>query len=137
SSGSGSSGAVPPGATDGDTSHCVNGRQFDPAILYFAPACVPGTPGGAFGDNGGATYSGVSATEITFVDYITNYGAEGNAILAAGGLLETYEAGVQLDKAYEAFLNSHYNFYGRKVHIIPYQGQCTSLPPDSNCLTQE
>lgn len=135
--GSTSAGALPPGATDGDTSHCVNGRQFDPAILYFAPPCVPGTQGGSFGDNGGATYTGVSATEITFVDYITNYGAEGNAILAAGGLLETYEAGIQLDKAFEAFLNSHYNFYGRKIHIVPYQGQCTSLPPDANCLTQE
>ena len=129
--------ALPPGVSDGDTSHCVNGRQFDPTIIYFAPPCVPGQPGAPFGDNGGATYQGVSATDITLVDYLTNYGPEGNAILSSEGLLETYDAGVVLDKAFETFLNEHYNFYGRKVHIVPYQGECSSLPPDTNCLVQE
>src|SRR5581483_10398888 len=124
-------------AVAGDTSHCVNGREFDPAIAYWAPPCVAGTPGAVYRNNGGATYQGVSATQITIVDYITDYGAEVNQILKAEGLLETYDDAKILDKAFEKFINDHYVLYGRKVHIVPYQGTCQSVPPDYACLTQE
>src|SRR4051794_40345476 len=63
-------------ATAQDTAHCVAGRTFDPALAYFAPPCVPGTPGGPYPDNGGATYQGVTKDAITIVDYVSNYGAE-------------------------------------------------------------
>jgi hypothetical protein len=134
SSGGGSS-AVPGAA--GDTSHCVNGREFDPAIAYWAPPCTPGTVGAKSVDNGGSTYQGVTKDQITIVDYLTNYGAEVNAILQAQGTLETYEQGVVLDKAFENFINSKYVLYGRKVKIIPYQGKCQSVPPDKKCLIPE
>lgn len=127
----------PPGVPAGDTSHCVENRQYDPAIAYWAPPCVPGTPGGAFKNNGGKTYRGVSATEIVFVDYITNYGAEVNAILEAQGNLIKYEDAKIFDKAVETFINEKYQLYGRKVKIIPYQGQCQSVPPKKDCLLPE
>ncbi|MCU1450698.1 MAG: hypothetical protein JWP02_2868, partial [Acidimicrobiales bacterium] len=57
----GRAGALPPGVASGDTSHCVGGRQYDPAIAYWAPPCVPGVPGSPFPNNGGATGQGVTA----------------------------------------------------------------------------
>ncbi|MEY2427068.1 MAG: hypothetical protein QOI61_2640 [Actinomycetota bacterium] len=124
------------GAT-GDTTHCVNGRTFNASISYYAPPCVPGTPGGAFSNNGGATAPGVSSNQITIVDYVSNYGAEVNAILAAQGTLVTYQDALVMDKAWENFLNKNYVLYGRKVKIITYQGQCQSVPPDKPCLLPE
>lgn len=127
----------PPGVPAGDTSHCVEGRQFDPAIAYWAPPCVPGVPGAPFKNNGGKTYRGVTATEIVIVDYVTNYGAEVNAILEAQGNLIKYEDAKIYDKAVETFINANYQLYGRKLKIITYQGQCTSVPPDKQCLLPE
>jgi hypothetical protein len=131
------SGAPPGAEASGDTSHCVNGREFDPAIAYWAPPCVPGTPGAAGGNNGGATYQGVSGDTITLIDYISNYGAEVNAILQAQGTLLTYEDAKVLDTAWMNFINTHYVLYGRKVNIVTYQGKCQSVPPDYPCLISE
>ncbi|MDQ1438687.1 MAG: hypothetical protein QOK43_2316 [Acidimicrobiaceae bacterium] len=128
---------APPGVTEGDTTHCVSGHTFDPALAYYAPPCVPGTPGGAFKNNGGKTYRGVTPTEITIVDYVTNYGAEVNAILEAQHNLIKYEDAKVFDKAIETFVNKHYVLFGRKLKIITYQGQCTSVPPDTKCLFPE
>jgi hypothetical protein len=133
----GGAGGIPPGVAEGDTTHCVKGRQFDPAIAYWAPPCVPGLPGAPFRNNGGKTYDGVTATQVTIVDYISNYGAEVNAILSAEGLLETYDMGKVIDKTFETFINSKYSLYGRKVKIITYAGQCQSVPPDKKCLLPE
>jgi len=127
-------GSVTGGATD--VSHCIGGREFNPAIDYFAPPCTPGLVGGSY-PNGGGTYAGVTASTVTIVDYITNYGAEVNAIDQAQGTLETYPEAEQLDGAWENFINSHYVLWGRKVHIVAYQGQCQSVPPDLQCLLPE
>lgn len=129
---------VPPGVDiGGDTTHCVNGRQFDPAIAFWAPPCVPGTIGATGVANGGSTYQGVSDSEIVLVDYVSNYGAEVNAILQAQGSLVTYEDAKVLDAAWERFINERYVLYGRKVKIITYQGQCQSVPPNYSCLIPE
>ena len=142
-SGAAASGGLKPGGgaaagAGGDTTHCVQGREFDPAIVYFAPPCVAGSVGGAYaGDNGGATYQGVSSHEIKIVDYVSNYGAEVNAILQAEGLLVTYEQAKAFDTAMASFINGHYVLYGRKVSITTYSGQCQSVPPDYGCLIPE
>jgi hypothetical protein len=127
----------PPGVLPGDTSHCVDGRQWDPTIAYWAPPCVPGKPGAAYPTNGGNTYRGVSAKEIVIVDYVSNYGAEVNAILEAQGNLLKYESAKVLDKAWQTFINARYQLYGRKIRIVTYQGQCQSVPPDKSCLLPE
>ena len=124
-------------AAAGDTAHCVAGRTFDPGLAYFSPPCVPGTPGGAYPDNGGNTAPGVTKDSVTIVDYVSNYGAEVNAILQAEGLLVTYDDAKKVDAAYENFLNSKFVFYGRHLKIVTYAGQCTSVPPDKQCLIPE
>src|SRR5207249_3962019 len=55
--GTGATASVPAVAA-GDTSHCVNGKQFALAHFHYAPPCVPKFSG----NNGGATYQGVTAT---------------------------------------------------------------------------
>src|SRR5205823_3010492 len=50
----------------GDTSHCRNGKQFALAGFVAAPPCQPTFSGG---DNGGATYPGVTKSQITVVYY--------------------------------------------------------------------
>jgi len=130
--------ALPPGvSTSGDTSHCVAGREFDPNIAYWAPPCVPGTPGGPSANNGGATAPGVTADAVTVVNYVTNYGAEVNAILKAQGQLVTADDARPFDSAMQNFINKHFVLYGRKVKVITYQGQCRSVPPDLPCLIAE
>src|SRR5437660_871966 len=74
---------------------------------------------------------------LIIVDYVSNYGAEVNAILLAEGQLVTYADSKPFDAAMEKFINDHYMLYGRKVKIITYSGQCTSVPPDYNCLLPE
>jgi hypothetical protein len=124
-------------AVAGDTTHCKAGREYDPAIAWWAPPCVPGTPGGAYPSNGGATYQGVTKDTITIVDYVTDYGAEVNAILQAQGQLVTYEQANAFDRVMETFMNRYHVFYGRKVQIRTYQGQCQSVPPNLQCLLPE
>ena len=121
-----------------DTSHCVAGRQFDPALDYFAPPCVAGAPGAAYpGDNGGATWQGVTKDTIEIVTYIPDNGTEVDTILKAQGL---YYSTAQVDifnASYAKFINEHYNLSGRKIHFDSYQGTCTNGPPDYQCLNGE
>jgi hypothetical protein len=137
SGGSGPLTSTPPGVIGGDTGHCVGGREFDTKIAYWAPACVPGTPGATGLDNGGATSMGVTANEITIVNYNGDPGAEVDAIQQAQGLYESYQQSVVLNKAFENFINKEYVLYGRHVHVISYQGGCQEVPPDTNCLIPE
>jgi hypothetical protein len=131
--GGGGGGAVPAG----DTSHCVGGRQFDPAVDYFAPPCVPGKPGARVGDNGGKTSFGVSGDTITVVHYIPDYGAEVNAILRAQGLFYGADEARVVNAAFVNFMNSRYQLYGRKIKIETFQGTCRTVPPDLQCLIGE
>lgn len=121
----------------GDTSHCVNGREFSTTLAWYAPPCTPGTIGVADPANGGATYSGVTGNSITIVDYVTNYGPEVNAILQAQGQYVSYSDEQLWDQAMTKFINSHFVLYGRSVKFVTYQGKCQSVPPDTTCLTAE
>jgi len=120
-------------APTGDTSHCIDGRQFDPAIDYYAPPCAPKFTG----KNPGATYQGVTADTIKIVSYYGSGDPAVNEILKAQ---KTYvaapDAKRQLDK-FEAFVNSHYELYGRKIQVDQFEGQCKTIPPDITCLRSE
>lgn len=138
----GSGGVSPTGgltvnAIGTSTAHCVDGRQFAPSIDYYAPPCVPGTVGAVDTANGGATFSGVSGNRIEVVNYVADYGAEVDAILQAQGLYYTAAQATAWNAADEAFLNSHYQLYGRKIHIDTYQGTCQTVPPDYTCLINQ
>ena len=120
-----------------DTSHCVAGRQFDPSIDYYAPPCVPGVPGAAYPNNGGATTTGVSSNRIEMVQYVPDYGSEVDAILKVEGQFYNTANAAKADAAFQKFINAHYELYGRQVHIDAYQGTCQSVPPDYPCLIGE
>lgn len=130
--------AGPPAAAAaaGDTSHCVQGRQYSPALDFFAPPCVPGKPG-APAANPGATSMGVTGDRIDIVHYIPDYGAEVNAILRAQGLFYGAREAEVANKGFQDFLNTRYNLHGRKIRIITYQGTCRTVPPDLPCLIGE
>lgn len=138
SSASGAPAALPPGAkATGDTSHCVAGRQYDPAIFAWAPACVPKFSG----DNGGKTSDhGVTKDTITVVGIYPNYGTAVNQILQAQGSLPTTSGQAAMYKAVADFINSHYELYGRKIVMKQHVLHCGSGGqgvPDNACLRNE
>lgn len=120
-------------AASGDTSHCVGGKQFD--VLLNAPACIPKWPEGA--DNGGATYTGVTADKIRIVvwEYVANQAS--NSILATQGLATTPEDRAALDAAAKAFIDEHYETYGRELEIIRVATECPTSPQDVPKCKQE
>ena len=121
----------------GDKTHCVSGREFDPSIDYYAPMCVPGTPGGPYTNNGGQTWQGVTNNTIEVVNYVADYGAEVDQILKAQGAYYNSQAAQSWNKAFVNFMNTHYNLWGRKIHVDTVQGTCQTVPPDYSCLTAE
>ena len=125
-----------PSAVAADTSHCVDGRQFDPKIEFFAPPCVAGKPG-VPAANAGATSLGVTKDKITIVHYIPDYGAEVNAILRAQGLFYDASNARIANAAFQSFMNTRYNLSGRKIEIKTFQGTCRTVPPDLQCLIPE
>ncbi len=134
---SGPGGGTTSAAATGDTKHCVDGRQFDPAIDYYAPPCVAGIPGADFPDNGGQTWQGVDDKTIELVVYVADYGAEVDQILKAQGLYYNADNAKVWNAAYEKFINTHYQLYGRKIHIDTVQGGCRTVPPDYPCLIKD
>ena len=132
-----SAGGATAAGIGGDTSHCVSGRQFDPSIDYFAPPCVPGTLGAANVNNGGATWQGVTDKQIELVVYVADYGAEVDQILKAQGLYYNAGDAKTWNEAYAKFINSHYQLYGRQLHIDTVQGGCRTVPPDYPCLIKD
>jgi hypothetical protein len=129
----GTAGGTTGGPAGGDTSHCRGGRQFDPAIDFYAPPCTPTFSG----DNGGATYQGVTGDKVTIVRYL----GKGND--AVDAILKAQDAFVELDqyKAFHVaatkFINDSYELYGRQVEIKTVQGTCETIPPDVACLRNE
>src|SRR5205823_13377647 len=78
----GGTGGGAAGEAAGDVSHCKAGRQFDPAIDFFAPPCVAKW---AAGNNGGSTYQGVSGTTIKVIRYYDHLNDAINTLLKASG----------------------------------------------------
>ncbi|HUR78167.1 MAG TPA: hypothetical protein VMZ22_09495 [Acidimicrobiales bacterium] len=122
-------------AATGDTKHCVNGKQFSAAIYPWAPPCVAKFDG----DNGGATYRGVTPNEIKVVVMSGNYGAAVEAALqAAGG--STPEQAQAAVAANQDFINARFELYGRKVKMVWRKFRCGTGgegPPEDQCLRNE
>lgn len=121
------------GPAPGDTRHCVGGRQFDPAIDYFAPPCVA-TVGA---NTTGATYRGVTGKTITIVNYFPQGNAAVDASLRVQGLYVSIAQQRAWDAAAQDFINARYELYGRTVSITTVQGTCAVFPPDTACLRNE
>ena len=135
-----------------DRSHCdANGFQIGPSA--YMPLCAPVWKGG---NNGGATMTGVSATEIRYVFYAAKADPQVNAILSTQGLAASKHDQCAAWAAFDKAINKRWEFYGRKAvtldgpgnhkgstqsgcdaHYPHYQGQCTLTPPDPPCLRAE
>jgi hypothetical protein len=111
----------------GDTSHCTDdGRQHD--VLYFAPPCATRW---ADGDNGGATYRGVTADKVRVVVFAEQRNEAVTQILSAEGLRDSRDTEEQFMRAAQDFLNSRYEFHGREVELVMYRAaRCPETPPD-------
>jgi hypothetical protein len=119
----------------GDTSHCRNGKQFALAGFVAAPPCQPAFSGG---DNGGATYPGVTKTQITVVYYRVKDNPAVNAALGNTGVVPTTPQLVAFLAAEQSFINSHYELWGRKIKIEQYQSpSCAGSPPSDDCFRQD
>jgi hypothetical protein len=114
----------------GDTSHCVDGFQFD-VLITRGPPCQPKFSG----DNGGATYQGVTADTVKVIYFESAPNEQVNTILGAKGLAASKEDTDAALKAYTDFLNSHYELWGRKIELEHVVGDCPTTPPDyDKCL---
>lgn len=126
---SGGSGAAAGGgggaqAVAGDTSHCKDGKQM--GIIRNPPPCVPKF----VGNNGGATYQGVTDTEIKVVYFSSKPSEAVDAVLAPQGLATTEQQNIESMQAYFDFMNKHLETYGRKLKMIRVVGDCPTTPPD-------
>ncbi len=117
--------------TTGDTSHCVNGKQF--GELAVAPPCIPKYTG----KNAGATSTGVTADEVKIVWYQAKDNPTVTGVLRPLGLAQSREDERVFLSAAEEFINKHFELYGRKVKIETFEGQCNYAPPDVPCLRSE
>lgn len=121
----------------GDTSHCVNGRQFDPALYAYAPPCAPKF----VGNNGGTTAKrGVTKDTIKVIFMRGNYGVAVNTALQASGTSPSTPDLTAFVQTAVSFINAKYELYGRKISIEVYQIQCGTGgqgPPDNECLRNE
>ncbi|HUR78254.1 MAG TPA: hypothetical protein VMZ22_09930 [Acidimicrobiales bacterium] len=131
----GSGGVGGGGAAAGSTAHCKDGQQFKLVLNNPAP-CVPKFSG----DNGGATYQGVTKDAIKVIRFRAQPNEQVDAILAKKGLVATAEEDAAFQAAALNFVNKHYEFYGRKLVIEEVMGACPTTPPDydaCNAAAQE
>jgi hypothetical protein len=115
----------------GDTSHCVKGRQF--GDYSSAPICVAKFTG----NNGGATYTGVTATTIKLVYFREKDNPVVKGILQSQGLYSDPADQQRFMQAMEDFINKKYELYGRKVKIDFWTSPCQASPPDDSCLRND
>jgi hypothetical protein len=131
--GGGGGGATGEAAATGDTSHCKDGRQFDPAIYYYAPKCAPKFTG----KNPGPTYQGVTDTEVKVIVYRGKPNPQVDAILDAIGSNPPDDWVTDFMERTTEFINQKYEFYGRKLKVEEFRGTCDTVPPNYVCLRGE
>ena len=124
-------GGTTTGAAAGDTSHCVKGKQF--GDYSSAPTCVPKFTG----NNGGATYGGVTATTIKLVYFREKDNPVVKGILQSQGLYSDPADQQRFMQSMEEFINKKYELNGRKVKIAFWSSPCQASPPDDSCLRND
>ncbi len=83
-----------------------------------APPCVPAHTG----DNGGATYQGVTGDKIRVAVYLAQGNPAADAILAAAGADDDREEVIAQHEQYREFYLAHYEQYGRDVELVYIDG---------------
>lgn len=133
----GASAAVPGAVAGvkGDISHCKDGQQIKLIVTNPAP-CTPKFSG----DNGGATYQGVTKDTIKVIRVTAKPNQAVDAILAAKGLGTTEEETKAFDTAAWNFVQKYYETYGRKIVWENVVMDCPTTPPNydlCNAAAQE
>jgi hypothetical protein len=114
-----------PTARASDTSHCTpEGSQTD--LITTGPDCKPKF----VGDNGGATYPGVTGDSVKFIRFACQSNAQVDAILQTQGLSATKEETDDMIAAVMKWMEETYEFYGRKLVYEHIVGDCPSSPYD-------
>ena len=107
--------------------YCVTG------LLEHSP-CIAQWAGG---DNGGATWQGVTAKTVTVVMYRYKDNAAVNAILRATGTYISAQDEKDQFLLVTDWINKHYQLYGRKIVPVYYTGNCDIAPPDDTCFRSD
>lgn len=121
------------GGSTGDRSKCAKDGQRQQDVTLTGPPCMPRFTG----DNGGATYQGVTAKEITVLRYRPQSNAQVDAILRTQGLASSPEEEDHAMRAFAAFFEKRYEHHGRKIKWVTVQGECQISPPDLPCFRDE
>lgn len=116
-----------------DRSKCAKDGKRQQDVTLASPPCVPRFTG----NNGGATYQGVTAKTIKVLRYRPKSNPQVDAILNTQGLAFSPEAEEQAQNTYATFFEKHYEFYNRKIEWVWEQGTCEISPPDLPCFRTE
>jgi hypothetical protein len=116
---------------DGDKSKCAPGGLLQENVTTFSLPCMPKF----VGDNGGATYQGVTATEIKVVLPISHYEPAVQAALTAVGLSATDQQYQEASEVFAEFINKHYELYNRKITVVSHPFFCPT--GDDPCFRAE
>ena len=120
-------------AASGDRSKCAKDGKRQQDVTMTSPPCVPRFTG----NNGGATYQGVTAATIKVLRYRAKSNAQVDAILKTQGLAYSNEEEEQAQQTYAKFFEKHYEYYGRKIEWVSEVGTCEVSPPDLPCFRNE
>ena len=116
-----------------DRSKCAPDGVRQQDVTLSSPPCVPRFTG----DNGGATYQGVTRTSVRVLRYRPKSNAQVDAILRTQGLASSPEEEEHAAAAFAKFFEKRYELHGRKIEWITVQGTCEISPPDLACFRDE
>ena len=111
---------------EGDRGKCKKEGLWQDDVLWHSIPCVPKFTG----DNGGETYPGVTAEEITLVYYM-NFATEADRAVYLA-LEQSEEQEEQHVAAWTEWFNRHYEFYGRKLNVTFVRGTGDDVPAVRN-----
>jgi len=112
----------------------TTGKPFCITGINEHPPCVATWAGG---DNGGATWQGVTSTAIKVIMYRPKDNAAVDAILRETGTYTDPNAEKQQFLLVADWINKHYQLYGRKIVPIYVHGTCDIAPPVDSCFRSE
>ena len=121
------------GTGPADRSKCASDGVRQQDVTLSSPPCVPRFTG----DNGGATYQGVTRTTVKVLRYRAKSNPQVDAILRTQGLAFSNEEEEQAKDTYAKFFAKHYEGHGRTIEWVSEVGTCEVSPPDLPCFRNE
>ncbi len=116
-----------------DRSKCAADGVRQQDVTLSSPPCVPRFTG----DNGGATYQGVTRTSVKVLRYRAKSNPQVDAILRTQNLAFSVAEEQQAQETYAKFFAKHYEWHGRTIEWVSEVGTCEVSPPDLPCFRNE